>query len=176
MQEAGLKQLSAILICLAVLSFLWGLGALARKNVELDKSSSLNERVEKLAKSNTVLVNDLKETKNQIAAAQSGALAAQQSLQEKEKELQDALTKLKGLRSEFDRSSRQLTQELAELRNTNSALGDELTKAKQENTTLVEELKRARGEAENYRAQPDSKNRSRSRSAPAPAPTPAATN
>ena len=46
MQEAGLKQLSAILICLAVLKLSWGVGALARKNVELDKSSALNERVE----------------------------------------------------------------------------------------------------------------------------------
>ena len=147
MKESTQRKIILLLLVCAIISLLWAVGSNSRKKVELKKSETLESKLEKLVRSNTAIVNDLKAAHNRLSAIQ-------RSEQELKKTLAVETTKNEAMKKTIEEATastlgtstsiEELAKDAEVLKNTNITLGEEILTLKEKDAALrleIEQLK-----------------------------------
>ncbi|MBI4846111.1 MAG: hypothetical protein HY810_06550 [Candidatus Omnitrophica bacterium] len=155
MTESLLRKTIVLFLSTTIICFLWAIGSSSRKKVELVKSSELYKKLDDFTKANTVIINDLKNANNQVAALKKSHNAMKESLAQAEKEKESLQEKLKIAQQQYDKNNQELfalKNELTHIKKANSVIGDELISLKEKNLNLLEEIKKLNRELIKFRA------------------------
>ncbi|MFH1092939.1 MAG: hypothetical protein V1739_02135 [Candidatus Omnitrophota bacterium] len=149
MKESTLRKLVLLLLVGAIISSLWAIGATSRKKVELKKSETLESKLENMIQANTVIVNDLKATRNRLATLQHSERLLKKSLAietEKNTAMEKTIEKVTTSALGTSKSIEELANDAEILKNTNIALGEELLKLKEKDEALRLEIEKMKAE------------------------------
>lgn len=147
MKESTQRKIILLLLVCAIISLLWAVGSNSRKKVELKKSETLESKLEKLVRSNTAIVNDLKAAHNRLSGIQRSERLLKKTLavettknKEMKKIIEKATTAILGTSTSIE----ELAKDAEVLKNTNNALGEEILTLKEKDAALrleIEQLK-----------------------------------
>ncbi len=143
MNDSLLRRIVFILVLISLISFLWAIGANSRKKVEMKKRDTLQQRLDKLTKANTVITTELKTVNNKLAGLQEAKLNLEDKLaheQAKGEALQKVLKNDPLKQRQLADQLKSLKDESADLKKSNQILGEELLKLKQQDLNLQKEL------------------------------------
>ncbi|MFH1460304.1 MAG: hypothetical protein ABIG64_08080 [Candidatus Omnitrophota bacterium] len=143
MKESLLKK-TVILLCLStIISMLWAIGANSRKKVELKTSKILYEKLEKLTRANTVIIDDLKNASNKLGTLEQSKQQLKEILdkaQESNQELQEKLQSAQSGQKDVTKEIADLKSQIKLLETTNTTLGEELIKLKKRDIVQQQEI------------------------------------
>ncbi len=129
MKESILRKLALLLLVGVIISLLWAIGSDSRKKVELNKSDTLESKLDKLILANTVIVNNLKAARNRLAALQHSKHLLKKNLAiatGKNEAMEKTIEKVTSSALGTSKSIEELANEAKILKDTNTALGEEI--------------------------------------------------
>ena len=141
MKSSFLKRVSIILLSLSIFCVLFATGSYSRKRVEIEKNKTLDEKIKKLTKANTVITTNLKLTKNTVSDYNNTIKALKRSLKESEKKYALLEENFEAIKENYKKTS----QKLNELKKVNYALGEELTSLKEKELSLKIKIQKLQG-------------------------------
>ena len=143
MTESLLRKITVLLVISNVVCILWALGANSRKHVELEKSSSLQTKIQTLSRANTVITDNLKQANNRMFSLKKAEQELHNliaALEDKNKALNQNLATSQEDQNDTDKEFNALKKDAENLKNANMLLGEELIKLKEKEAALQQEL------------------------------------